>query len=73
MFVCGKGKGQISKNISYRFLISRSVTRKLGLGRDESSKKHWFLPGSKVKKSFSTFVLSVEKNGVLVQRSTVQK
>ncbi len=79
LFVCGKVKGQ--KNISYGFLLSRLVSRKLGLDRDESlkkhisfriqrSKKHSFLSDANVKKTFSTsfyFQIQSRKNRVLVE------
>ncbi len=75
LFVCmWQVKGQ--KNILYVFLLSHSMSKKHGLGRDQRSKKHCLLPGSKVKRTFpsgfkgqkniffdfSTFAFYVEKS-----------
>ncbi len=51
LFVCLFVTGQ--KNIFCMFLLLRSMSKKYGLGWDQKSKKHCFLPGSKVKKTFS--------------------
>jgi hypothetical protein len=37
------------KNVFYDFLLLCPLSKKHGAGRDQQSKKHCFLPGSKVK------------------------
>ncbi len=57
---------QRSKKHFYDFLLSRALSKKHGLGRDQKSKKigfltvhwstsHWFLVGPKVRKTLFTF------------------
>jgi len=55
LFVSGS-KVKDQKNIFFVYLLSHWISKKLGLDRDQSSKKHRFLPGSKVKKTFSFFI-----------------
>ncbi len=61
------------KKTLYDFLLSPSLSKNMVLVEIKSEKKHCFLLGSKVKKTLSTFGLSIEKTWtVLVPRSTVQ-
>ncbi len=75
VFVCVRVKYQRSKKtIFFVNQLSCWILRKIGLGWDESSKKHWFLPGSKVKKTFYLFIrFRVGSRGNLASAETKVK
>ncbi len=73
------GLSQGQKNIFFDFLLSRSMSNKHGLDGVQRSKKNiffdfstfafyveqtWSWSCSKVKKTFSTFGLNIEKHGL---------